>query len=153
MAEPTTGADRTEARAAIVTGGASGIGLACVERLSAAGWRIGIVDRDPHALARLGERFADDLKVRIAALDVTDEPAAKGVLGDTAQEFGRLDGIVNSAGIGADMHVLETPVELLRRILDVNVVGTFVVGRAGARIMQATGGAIVNIASISGLRG
>ena len=142
-----------DSRVAIITGGASGIGLACAERLLAAGWRVGILDRDPGALARVRERFADTPSVRIAELDVTDEPAATRIVGDIADAFGRLDGVVNSAGIGADAHVLDTPVEVLRKILDVNVVGTFVVGRAGARIMQATGGAIVNIASISGLRG
>jgi NAD(P)-dependent dehydrogenase (short-subunit alcohol dehydrogenase family) len=144
---------RADARAAIVTGGASGIGLACVERLLAAGWRAGILDRDENALARARERFAGTPAVRIAGLDVTDEPAAEAAVNAMAQAFGRLDGIVNSAGVGLDMHVLDTPVEKFRRVLDVNVVGTFVVGRAGARVMRENGGAIVNIASISGLRG
>jgi NAD(P)-dependent dehydrogenase (short-subunit alcohol dehydrogenase family) len=146
-------AQRAGARAAIVTGGASGIGLACVERLLAAGWQAGILDRDEAALGRMRERFAGASTVRIAALDVTDETAAEAAVKTMAHAFGRLDGIVNSAGIGLDMHVLDTPVEKFRRVLDVNVVGTFVVGRAGARVMRESGGAIVNIASISGLRG
>jgi NAD(P)-dependent dehydrogenase (short-subunit alcohol dehydrogenase family) len=151
-----TGVEMTQgerARAAIVTGGASGIGLACVERLLAAGWQVGILDRDAAALARVRERFAHEPRVRVAELDVTDEPAAVQVIGAMASAFGRLDGVVNSAGIGADAHVLDTPVALFRKILDVNVIGTFIVGRAAARLMRETGGAIVNIASISGLRG
>jgi NAD(P)-dependent dehydrogenase (short-subunit alcohol dehydrogenase family) len=151
-AEPATAGART--RAALVTGGASGIGLACTERLIAAGWRVGIVDRDAAALARAREALRDRPGVRMAELDVTDEAAAEVVLADMATAFGRIDGVVNSAGIAADMPVLDTPVELFRKILDVNVVGTFVVGRAVARLMKETGGgAIVNIASISGLRG
>ena len=72
-------------------------------------------------------------------------------MAETAREFGGLTGVVNCAGIAADSHVLDTPVDLFRRILDVNVVGTFLVGRAAARIMSDDGGgAIVNIASISG---
>jgi NAD(P)-dependent dehydrogenase (short-subunit alcohol dehydrogenase family) len=144
----------TQARVAIITGGASGIGLACAERLLAADWRVAILDRDAGALALAEQRFGDRAAVRIADLDVTDEPAASKAIDDVVAAFGRLDGVVNSAGIGADLHVLDTPVALFRKVLDVNVIGTFIVGRACARIMRERGGgAIVNIASISGLRG
>jgi NAD(P)-dependent dehydrogenase (short-subunit alcohol dehydrogenase family) len=63
--------------------------------------------------------------------------------------------VVNSAGIAADVPALDTPVELFKRILDVNVIGSFIVARAAARLMKAakSGGSIVNIGSISGLRG
>jgi NAD(P)-dependent dehydrogenase (short-subunit alcohol dehydrogenase family) len=139
-----------EGRVAIVTGGASGIGLATVQRLRNAGWRVGALDRDAAAL----ERLAQD-GVRTAVLDVTDEAACEARVDEMAQAFGRLDGVVNSAGIGADAHVFDTTAEMFRKILDINVVGTFVVGRAAARIMkdQEGGGAIVNIASVAGMRG
>ena len=75
-------------------------------------------------------------------------------MAQVVEAFGGIDGVVNSAGIAADKHVFDTPADLFRKILDVNVVGTFLVGRAAARVMKDTGGgAIVNIASISGLRG
>jgi NAD(P)-dependent dehydrogenase (short-subunit alcohol dehydrogenase family) len=139
-------------RAAIVTGGASGIGLATVERLVATGWNVGALDRDEAALARLAE--AHQGKVRTRALDVSDEPAAEAAVDEMAQAFGRLDGAVNSAGIGLDRHVLDTPVELFRKVIDINLTGTFIVARAAARIMKDQGsGAIVNIASIAGMRG
>jgi NAD(P)-dependent dehydrogenase (short-subunit alcohol dehydrogenase family) len=142
------------ARAAIVTGGASGIGLACAEALLGAGWKVGILDRDEMALDRARERFRGEPAVRIGALDVTDEPAAIAAVNGMAQAFGRLDGVLNSAGIGADVHVLDTPVDLFRKILDINVTGTFIVGRAAARIMKEKGGgAIVNVGSIAGVRG
>jgi NAD(P)-dependent dehydrogenase (short-subunit alcohol dehydrogenase family) len=145
---------RGGAPAAIVTGGASGIGLACVERLLEAGWQVGLLDRDEKALARMRKRYGRNPRVRIAAADVTDEAAIEAIVGDIANAFGRLDGLVNSAGIGADVHVFDTTVELFRRVLDINLTGTFIVGRAAARIMRdGNGGSIVNIASISGLRG
>jgi NAD(P)-dependent dehydrogenase (short-subunit alcohol dehydrogenase family) len=143
-----------EQRAAVITGGASGIGFACVERLFAAGWRVGILDRDDAALARMRTRFAAEPRVRVASLDVTDEPAAVAAIADMHAAFGRLDGVLNSAGIGCDVHVLDTPIELFRRVIDINLTGTFIVGRAAARYMKEMGrGSIVNVASIAGLRG
>jgi NAD(P)-dependent dehydrogenase (short-subunit alcohol dehydrogenase family) len=151
---PGAGGKGASGRAAIVTGGASGIGLACAEALLSAGWKVGILDRDEKALERARERFRGERAVRIGELDVTDEPAAIAAVNGMAQAFGRLDGVLNSAGIGADVPVLDTPVDLFRKILDINVTGTFIVGRAAARIMKEKGGgAIVNVGSIAGVRG
>jgi NAD(P)-dependent dehydrogenase (short-subunit alcohol dehydrogenase family) len=76
------------------------------------------------------------------------------VVGQAVAALGGLDGVVNSAGIAADIPALDTPVDLFRKILDVNVVGTFIVARAAARIMKERGGgAIVNLASVAGVRG
>ena len=137
-------------RAAIVTGAASGIGRATTELLLERGWRVAAVDRDAGPLADL----AEDPRVIVRALDVTDEAAVVRLVAEIAEMFGRLDGAVNSAGIAADMHVFETSAELFRRMLDINVVGTFLVGREAARHMEKMGGgAIVNLASISGIRG
>jgi NAD(P)-dependent dehydrogenase (short-subunit alcohol dehydrogenase family) len=142
------------ARAAIITGGASGIGLACAQALIGQGWQVGILDRDEKALARARNRFHKEGAVRIGELDFTDEPAAVAAINGMAEAFGRLDGVLNSAGVGADVHALDTPVDLFRKILDINVTGTFIVGRAAARIMKAQGGgAIVNVGSIAGVRG
>jgi NAD(P)-dependent dehydrogenase (short-subunit alcohol dehydrogenase family) len=140
------------ARAAIVTGGASGIGLATLERLIAAGWRVGALDRDAAALEKLRGAHGD--AVRTGTLDVTDEGAADAAVNEMAAAFGRLDGVVNSAGIGLDKPALDTSVAEFRKVLDINVTGTFIVSRAAARIMKEKGsGAIVNLASIAGLRG
>ncbi len=139
-------------RAAIVSGGASGIGLATVARLLTLGWRVAAFDRDQMAIAKMQEVYGN--KVRTSMLDITDESAVEAGVKDVVAAFGRLDGVVNSAGIGVDIHVLDTTVSQFRNVIDINVTGTFIVGRTAARIMKEQGeGAIVNIASIAGLRG
>lgn len=141
------------ARGAIVTGGASGIGLGIVRRLSADGWSVAVWDASQTALDRaqrdLGERPG---RLRFDRVDVTDAAAAAGAAEAAFATFGRLDGLVNSAGIGLDAPFEETEAADFRRILDVNVVGTFLATKAAARHL-GRGGAIVNIGSVSGLRG
>ena len=141
-------------RVALVTGAASGIGLATAKRLLEAGWKVAAVDRDHKALAGVARELGSPKRVFTSPLDVTVEPAAEKVAAMAAEALGGLDGVLNSAGIAADIHALETPVALFRKILDVNVVGTFIVARAAARIMKDRGGgSIVNISSIAGVRG
>ncbi len=149
-----TKASSEKARVAIVTGAASGIGLATAELLLDKGWKVAMLDRDETALKAARDKHAGSKSVHLAPLDVTDEKAVDRVVAGVVEKFGGITGVVNSAGIAADKHVFDTPVDLFRKILDVNVVGTFLVGRAAARVMMDKGGgAIVNIASISGLRG
>jgi NAD(P)-dependent dehydrogenase (short-subunit alcohol dehydrogenase family) len=141
-------------RVALITGAASGIGLATVERLLEAGWKVAALDRDEGALASLAGKVGKPQRLFTSTLDVTNEAAAEKAIAMAGEALGRIDGVLNSAGIAADIPALDTPVELFRKILDVNVVGTFIVARAAARLMRSTGGgAIVNISSISGLRG
>jgi NAD(P)-dependent dehydrogenase (short-subunit alcohol dehydrogenase family) len=141
-------------RVAFVTGGGSGIGLATARRLLASGWKVATADRDETALEALRREHAGAAGFHATRLDVTDEGAVQTALAAAVAALGGLDGVVNSAGIAADIPALETPVDLFRRVLDVNVVGTFIVARAAARIMQEQrGGAIVNLASVAGLRG
>lgn len=143
-----------QGRVALITGGASGIGLATAERLLASGWKVAIVDRDEKALEAQRAHHGSSNTVFIASLDVTDEAAAQAIVGRATKTLGGLDGVINCAGIAADIPALETPIDLFRKILDVNVTGSFIVARAAAQIMKDRGGgAIVNMASVSGLRG
>jgi NAD(P)-dependent dehydrogenase (short-subunit alcohol dehydrogenase family) len=141
-------------RVAFITGGGSGIGLATARRLLASGWKVAVADRDATALESLRQAHAGAAELLATPLDVTDEGAVHDVMQKAVAALGGLDGVVNSAGIAADIPALDTPVDLFRKILDVNVVGTFIVARAAGRLMKERGGgAIVNLASVAGLRG
>lgn len=141
-------------RTVIITGAGSGIGLATAELLLETGYNVAFFELNDTALMEAKAKHGHSKAARFLVLDVTDEKAVDRAVAETVKAFGGLTGVVNSAGIAADRHVLDTPVDLFRKIMDVNVVGTFLVGRAAARVMIDTGGgAIVNIASISGLRG
>ena len=141
-------------RVALITGAGSGIGRATVARLLDAGWKVAAVDRDEAALASLAHRIAKPQRLFTQVLDVTNEPATEKAIAMAGEALSRIDGVVNSAGIAADIPALDTPVDLFRKMLDVNVVGTFIVARAAARLMRNTGGgSIVNISSVAGLRG
>lgn len=139
----------------IVTGGASGIGLAVVETLLAEGWRVVALDLAADSIAKAREYLAPHGdRVRFEVADITDESAVVDVVTRVAAEFGPLRGVVNSAGIARDIPAFDTTVELFRKVLDINLVGSFVVAREAAKAMRETGGgSIVNIASVSGLRG
>ena len=137
----------------LITGGASGIGLAAAERLIEAGWSVAIADLDEKALAA-ARAAHEKATVVFERLDVTDEEAVRAAIDRIEAKLGPLTGVVNSAGIAADKHVFDTTPALMRKILDVNVVGLFTVAQAAAERMKARGrGSIVNIASVSGVRG
>jgi len=138
-----------------VTGGASGIGLAIVEAVLEAGWRAVVADRDERSLAQCRHTLkASGDRVSIVQLDIADETAVTQAVARCEAEFGPITGLVNSAGIAQDRPALDTAVEDFRRILDVNVVGSFTVSREIAKRMRERGrGSIVNIASVSGIRG
>ena len=141
-------------RVALVTGGVSGIGLATAERLLGAGWKVAVADREEKALEAWRGRHGGSADALAVPLDVTDAAAAAQAVARVAEALGGLDAVVNAAGIAADIPALDTPVDLFRKILDVNVTGTFIVACAAARIMKERGGgAIVNLASVSGVRG
>ncbi len=139
----------------IVTGGASGIGLAVVKAILDRGWRAVVVDRDARNLDRCKAALArSDEEVRFQQLDVADEAAVTKFAEQCDAEFGPVTGLVNSAGIGTNALAMETTADLFRKILDVNLVGSFVISREVARQMRKrSSGSIVNIASVSGIRG
>jgi NAD(P)-dependent dehydrogenase (short-subunit alcohol dehydrogenase family) len=138
-----------------VTGGASGIGLAIARGLLDAGRAVVVADFEAKNLEQARRSLPESGgKVRFERLDVTDEAGVARVLAQCDREFGPLAGLVNSAGIGKDVPFLDTTTELLRRMLEVNLVGSFVAAREAARLMRGHGGgSIVHIASVSGIRG
>jgi NAD(P)-dependent dehydrogenase (short-subunit alcohol dehydrogenase family) len=141
---------------AIVTGGASGIGLAIAKALLADGWKLILADLAAASLeaarAELEAVRADATKSLV--MDVADEASVIAGLDGCEDGFGPVRGLVNSAGIGRDVPFFDTSVELFRKVLDINLTGTFMVAREAGKLMRANrGGAIVNIASVSGQRG
>jgi NAD(P)-dependent dehydrogenase (short-subunit alcohol dehydrogenase family) len=129
--------------------------LAIAEAILAEGWRVviaDVADKNLDEARALFESFGG--RTRFEKFDVMDEAAVIAAIDDCEEKFGVLDGVVNSAGIGREAPVLETSAELFRKILDINLIGSFVVAREAARRMQSRGrGAIVNVASVSGIRG
>ena len=144
-----------EQQAILVTGGASGIGRAIVEGLLREGYPAIIADWDRTSLDRCREAMdVSAVRVRFEQLDVSDEAAVIKSIAACEDEFGPLAGVVNSAGIGRDVPALETSAELFRQILDVNLIGSFLVSREAAkRMIGRSAGSIVNIASVSGILG
>jgi NAD(P)-dependent dehydrogenase (short-subunit alcohol dehydrogenase family) len=139
---------------AIVTGAGSGIGRATAELLLDKGWSVAFLDLSEKSLADVKAKHGGAKVTRFFPVDVTDEAAVERAVAETVETLGPIAGVVNSAGMSADKHVFETSAELFRKMLDVNVVGTFIVGKAAAQRMKDTGGgSIVNISSVSGLRG
>jgi NAD(P)-dependent dehydrogenase (short-subunit alcohol dehydrogenase family) len=135
---------------AIVTGGASGIGMAVVKRLLDDGWPVAVIDANDVELARAEDAFADDNAIFLQA-DVTDEEEISAVFDEVVDRLGLIGGLVNSAGIARDIPAEETSAELFREVLDINLVGSFITAKAALERMGATL-SIVNIGSVSGLR-
>jgi NAD(P)-dependent dehydrogenase (short-subunit alcohol dehydrogenase family) len=135
---------------AVVTGGASGIGMAVVRRLLDDGWPVAVLDADRQALLAAEDAFHDEQTLFLAA-DVTDEEEMEEAFDRVVDALGLIGGLVNSAGIARDLAVEDTSAEVFREILDVNLIGSFIAARCALE-RKADTLSIVNIASVSGLR-
>lgn len=142
-------------RVAIVTGGANGIGRACARALAAEGAAVMIADAKlDGASAVAAELSARGSRALAQALDVSDPAAAEAMVKAAIAAFGRIDVLVHSAGIGAEIGFLDTTPEQWRRMIDVDLSGTFYVCQAAARRMvERRYGRIVLLSSVAGLRG
>lgn len=143
---------RVDGKVALISGGASGIGKACALHLAREGAIVVITDRN----AALGASVADQLGVPHAFRehDVTDEAGWTRVVDEILATHGRLDILLNSAGIGTMGNPEHATVEDFRRMYAVNVEGTFVGCRTAIRAMKKSGGgSIIIISSVAGLIG
>ncbi len=142
---------RLAGKVALISGGASGIGLATARRLAGEGASVVIGDIDA---AAAGRACADIGGSSFEPLDVTFDESWRSAVDAVIARHGRLDILVNSAGVVSVGSIEEVSLEEWRRVLAVNLDGTFLGCRHGVRAMKAKGGgAIVNLSSVSGIIG
>ena len=134
---------RLEGKRALVTGGARGIGRAIADRFASEGAAVVIADLQHLS----GDDPAGCHKV---TADVADEKSVVDMIQETVGRLGGLDALVHCAGISIHRPLLETPLEIWRRLLDINLTGTFLCNREAARVMcRQKSGSIINIASVA----
>jgi len=146
-----------EGRVVVITGAASGIGAACARRLAADGARVALWDvADAAGQALAGEISGDGAGAHYVHCNVASRMEVEAAMAATLQAFGRIDGLVNNAGIFRAAEFLDVTEEDWDAVMNVNLKGAFLVGQACARQMIAQGetthgGAIVNMSSVNGV--
>lgn len=146
-------ADRFKGRVAVITGGASGIGLAIAERIVAEGGQACIWDMNAEAGVEAVQQIGKS--AHSVAVDVSDEASVSKAVAETTKKFGRIDVLVTSAAItGPNATTWDYPSDKWRQVIDINVNGVFYCCRSIVPVMQRQDyGRIVNIASVAGKEG
>ena len=136
-------------KTALVTGAARGIGLATTQLLLDEGWQVAMIDRDGPALEEAARDLTSVLPVNC---DVSVPDAVTRMVAEVCDRLGSIDALVNNAGVADFGPIEETTFERWRTVMETNLDGPFLVTQAALEPLKASKGAIVNIASISGLR-
>jgi NAD(P)-dependent dehydrogenase (short-subunit alcohol dehydrogenase family) len=139
-------------RVAIVTGANTGIGLAIAERLLADGWTLGYATQDEEPkhegpLTDLQQRYGEE-RIHWVWGSIADPTVPERLVAETVQALGRLDALVNNAGLSTAKPFFELTVDDFDLTFDVDVRGSFLAAQAAARRMTEQGGSIVNITSV-----
>ncbi len=144
-----------EGQAAIVTGGASGIGRATAQTLADAGAAVVIADLNEEAGAAAAEELkAGGAEALFVRTDVAEARDVEALIEAVTERFGSLEILMHFAGIGVEIHALETTLEDWNRIIAVNLTGSFLMMQAAGAVMVEAGyGRIVSMSSVAGLRG
>lgn len=135
---------------ALVTGAARGIGLATTNRFLEEGWKVVMVDWDGDELRKVSKPLVNAFAI---TADISKQDDVKTFMSAVDENFSQLDVVVNNAGVADFGSIEETTFERWRAVMETNLDGTFLVTQEAIRLLKIKGGAIVNIASISGLRG
>ncbi len=136
----------------VITGGGSGIGATTAERFLAEGARVAVIDNSPEAIQRVRESLSD-LDLAIEA-DVSDPGAVGSAFDRLDERWGGIDVLISNAGISVRNTFMEITLEQWRKVIDVNLTGTFLVGQAAAqRMLGGDGGVILNMGSTNGITG
>jgi 3-oxoacyl-[acyl-carrier protein] reductase len=131
-------------RTAVVIGGASGLGQEIARAFHAEGYRVTVADHNEAGAAATAAEFGGTS----AAVDVTDEAAIEALFADVIERQGRLDAVVNTAGMSSFAAITDHDVAEWRTVIDINLVGAMVVIKHAARVMTA-GGSIVSLTSLN----
>ena len=137
----------SHARVAVITGAAQGIGRETARELDSRGWSLALLDQQTIDVSG----YRDALCV---VGDISDEFVVESGAAQVIAKFGRVDALVNNAGISMIRAALDTPSETYRKVLEVNLVAPFLLCKAYGRVMVEHGsGSVVNVASVAGLQG
>lgn len=142
---------RFKDKVAIVTGGGSGIGEAIVRRLHSEGAVVVIADIRLDAAKRVADDLASPERIATHEVNVLDNAGLEGLIDETVGQFGRLDLLVNNAGMGSFGKVTQIDLAHWREVMAVDVESVFWTSRTAIPHLEKTGGSIVNVASASGL--
>ncbi|AEV15151.1 MAG: SDR family oxidoreductase [Thermus sp.] len=143
---------RLDGKAALVTGGSRGLGLEAALALKEAGARVAVMARRAAFFEEARKHLGEEALYLEG--DVRDEARLEAIVAEVEARLGPLTVLVNAAGISWGAPSLEMPVEKVREVLEVNLVGAFLASRAAARPMRERGyGKIIHIASVAGLKG
>ncbi len=147
---------RLENKVGIITGGARGIGAASARRFVAEGTNVVVADRR----AEEGIQLCEELNTKragsalFAELDIASEAAWSDVIAATLSEYGQIDVLVNNAGMIRVASLEDTDLDMFRKVIDTNLIGTFLGVKAVLEAMKANGGgSIINFSSVQGLEG
>jgi len=138
-------------KTAIVTGAARGIGLATAKLMLELGYQVALIDRDAPELANAVKEIADDA-ARAFVCDISDPDQVTAMIDDVTGWAGPISALINNAGVADFGPIEDTDFERWRTVMATNLDGTFLCTQAAIPVLKQTQGAIVNIASISGLR-
>ena len=136
-------------KTALITGAARGIGLATTKLFLADGWRVAMVDRDADELLRAAAGLVNAHPI---VADVSDPDSVTALIAQTLKTCGSIDALVNNAGVADFGPIEDTDFARWRTVMATNLDGVFLMTQAAIPALKASKGAIVNIASISGLR-
>jgi NAD(P)-dependent dehydrogenase (short-subunit alcohol dehydrogenase family) len=146
--------DGSEQRIAVVTGAGSGLGRATAIRLAREGIAVACLDLRGDAAAETAQKIGTDGgRAWAVTCDISDEASTAAAIRGVLDEAGTIDVLVNAAGIAAVSHLLDISLADWRRILDVNLTGTFLMARAAIPALLESNGCMVNVSSIAALRG
>jgi NAD(P)-dependent dehydrogenase (short-subunit alcohol dehydrogenase family) len=145
------GDESTDSRVALITGAGSGIGRATAQRLAADGWRVALLGRTQSTLDETASTLPESAASLVLVADLADHDACRDAIERIVGHFGRLDAIVNNAGVAPQVPIAETNATLVRDVLDRNLVGPIVLVTTAWPELTSRRGRVVNVSSMASI--